>query len=244
MNPTVSQSVIDAAMARDPVAARAEYLALFRNDLEQFISPDVVEAAIDVGIKERAAIDDVRYCGFVDPSGGSLDAMTLAIAHAEGRVLTLDAVRERKPPFSPEAVVAEFADLLKRYGIEIVVGDRYAGEWPRERFAQHGITYRVADKTRSELYAALLPELNSKSVALLDHPTLVHQLTSLERRTSRGGRDLIDHPPHAHDDLANAVAGALLAAKPKPIVEEPELVAISIRADVFDPANDGLSVSV
>jgi hypothetical protein len=29
----------------------------------------------------------------------------------------------------------------------------------------------------------------------------------LERRTARGGRDSIDHPPGAHDDLANAVAG-------------------------------------
>jgi len=29
----------------------------------------------------------------------------------------------------------------------------------------------------------------------------------LERRTVRGGRDSIDHPPNTHDDLANAIAG-------------------------------------
>ena len=29
----------------------------------------------------------------------------------------------------------------------------------------------------------------------------------LERRTSRGGRDSIDHGPQGHDDLANVVAG-------------------------------------
>jgi hypothetical protein len=35
---------------------------------------------------------------------------------------------------------------------------------------------------------------------------------SLERRTARGGRDLIDHPQHpgAHDDLANAVCGVFV----------------------------------
>jgi hypothetical protein len=38
---------------------------------------------------------------------------------------------------------------------------------------------------------------------------LVAQLCSLERRTTRGGRDSIDHPPSGHDDLANAVAGCL-----------------------------------
>src|SRR5262249_19712611 len=30
--------------------------------------------------------------------------------------------------------------------------------------------------------------------------------------TARGGRDSIDHAPGAHDDIANAVAGALVAA--------------------------------
>jgi hypothetical protein len=29
----------------------------------------------------------------------------------------------------------------------------------------------------------------------------------LKRRTSRGGRDSIDHAPGGHDDLANSVAG-------------------------------------
>ena len=32
-----------------------------------------------------------------------------------------------------------------------------------------------------------------------------------EHRTSRIGRDTIDHAPGGHDDLANAVAGALVA---------------------------------
>jgi Phage Terminase len=214
MNPTVPQSVIDAAMARDPASASAEYLAEFRQDIEQFVLREVVEAAIDSGVTERAPIDGILYVGFVDPSGGAQDAMTLAIAHNEKRILTLDATRERKPPFSPEAVVAEFADTLKRYHISTIEGDRYAGEWPREAFARHGITYRVAGRTRSELYLHTLPELNSKSVALLDNPKIVTQFSALERRTSRGGRDVIDHSPGAHDDLCNAIAGALLMAKP------------------------------
>ena len=34
------------------------------------------------------------------------------------------------------------------------------------------------------------------------------QICGLERRTSRAGKDSIDHGPGSHDDLANAVAGA------------------------------------
>jgi hypothetical protein len=44
-------------------------------------------------------------------------------------------------------------------------------------------------------------------VVLLDNDRLQRQLLSLERRT-RAGRDAIDHPRGAHDDLANAVAAA------------------------------------
>ena len=55
---------------------------------------------------------------------------------------------------------------------------------------------------------------------LLDDDVLVKQIVSLERRTSRGGRDSIDHPPGQRDDLANAVAGALVLAS-KPVWEAP-----------------------
>jgi hypothetical protein len=47
---------------------------------------------------------------------------------------------------------------------------------------------------------------------LLDIPRLASQFCALERRTGRGGRDSIDHSPGQHDDVANAVAGALLGA--------------------------------
>jgi len=57
-----------------------------------------------------------------------------------------------------------------------------------------------------------LPILNSGRAQLLDIPRLASQFTGLERRTSRAGRDQIDHPPGGHDDVANAAAGALLMA--------------------------------
>jgi hypothetical protein len=149
---------------------------------------------------------------FVDPSGGSSDAMTLAIAHKEGETEILDAVRERNPPFSPEAVVEEYANLIRSYRCSKVFGDRYAGEWPREQFQKRGVYYEPADKPKSEIYVDLLPLINSGAVDLLDHERMVMQLTSLERKTSRAGKDSIDHAPGAHDDIANAVAGALVTA--------------------------------
>jgi len=221
MNSTFPQSTIDAAMERDPSSAASEYMAEFRTDVEAFVSREAVEACISRGIFERAPIAGVKYFGFCDPSGGSSDPMTLAISHLENDVAIVDAVRERRPPFSPEAVVSEFADVLRCYRIETVRGDRYAGEWPREAFRKHGIEYRAAAEPKSEIYLSTLPAINSRRVDLLDHPRIVSQFCSLERRTSRAGRDTIDHRPGAHDDVSNAVAGALIIALQSPRWEAP-----------------------
>ena len=212
MNPSLSEAFVKRAYDDDPEAASAEYGAEFRGDIAIFVSREVLDAAIDVGVTVRAPLAGVIYFGFVDPSGGSSDSMTLAIAHAEGTRIMLDYVGERKAPFAPSSVVDEFAGVLKQYRLSKVIGDRYAGEWPREAFQTHGITYEVAPLNRSELYLATLPLLNSGRVALLDSARMASQFMALERRTSRAGKDSVDHPPGGHDDVANAAAGALTLA--------------------------------
>lgn len=220
MNPNLPRDgeFLSEAFEDDPASAAAEYGAEFRKDIEAFVALEVVEACISRGTFERPRQSGVTYRAFVDPSGGSNDSMTLAIAHQEGDMAVLDAVRERKPPFSPEAVVSEFCGLLKVYGLREVTGDRYAGEWPREQFRKLGVTYELAEKPRSDLYRDFLPVLNSGRADLLDSKKLVTQLVGLERRVARGGRESIDHAPNGHDDVANAAAGAvdLVLERPTP----------------------------
>jgi len=96
-----------------------------------------------------------------------------------------------------------------------VHGDHYGGEWPREQFRKHGVQYKVSEQNRSELYLELLPAIMSGKVELLDNRRLVAQLSNLERRTARSGRDSVDHSPGSHDDIANAAAGALTLALAK-----------------------------
>ena len=206
-NPTLSQSVVDRALERDHVAASAEYLAEFRSDIEGFVSHEVVRACVG-GHHEMAPLAQNRYYAFVDPSGGSGDSMTMAVAHKEGDRVVIDGIHERKPPFNPETVVDDFAVALESYRVTRVVGDRYAGEWPREQFRKRGIGYVCSEKVKSDLYRDLLPTLNSGRIVLPKSERLVSQLCGLERRTARSGKDSIDHGPGSHDDLANAVAGA------------------------------------
>jgi hypothetical protein len=217
MNPTLPARVVERAMERDEASARAEYLAEFRKDVEAFITREVIEGCTIPGRIELPPVSGVGYRAFTDPAGGSgKDAWTLAITHKDDDTVILDAMRSRKPPFSPAGVVKEYAALLTSYGIREVTGDRYAGEFPRELFAKHGITYITADRPRSDLYRDTLPLMNSGRVELLESTDLMRQFTGLERRTSRAGKDSIDHGPGQHDDLANSVAGAIITAHGKP----------------------------
>jgi hypothetical protein len=216
MNPTLDAGVIARAHADDPAAARAEWDAEFRSDLESYVTPEIVAACT---VPDRVVLPPMAGCfyvAFTDPSGfGTLkaDSMTLAIAHVDpdGRRV-LDLVHEVRPPASPNAVVADFCELLARYGITEVAGDAYGGTWPAERFAAHGIAYITSARTRSEIYRDLLPALTSRHVELLDLPRLRAQLLGLERRVGASGRDAINHAPRQHDDVINAAAGALLLA--------------------------------
>ena len=92
-------------------------------------------------------------------------------------------------------------------------GDRYGGEWPRQRFQADGISYRPSEMAKSEIYCEWLPLLNRHQVELLDHVRMRTQLCELERRTARGGRDSVDPAAGGHDDVANAVAGAVCLTK-------------------------------
>jgi hypothetical protein len=214
MNPSVPQAFIDEQYEDDPASAEAEYGGQFRSDVEAFVSREAVEACVMQGRFENPPMDGISYTAFADPSGGSSDSMTLAIVHREGEKVIVDAIREDKPPFSPESVVAEHAKLLKSYRVSKVYGDYYGGLWPRERYAQHNnITYMPSGKPKSDLYRDLLPLVNGARIELLDHPKSINQLCALERKTARSGKDSIDHPPGNHrDDVINAIAGAAVHA--------------------------------
>ena len=213
MNSNVPPHVIEQAFEDDPVAAASEYgqdgRVVFRRDVEAFLDVLAIRAVTVEGRRELPPQHDVRYLAFTDPSGGSQDSFTLAIAHEEDDLAVLDAVREVRPPFSPDDVVQDFAELLRTYRVTEVTGDRYAGEWPRERFQRHGVTYTPSSRTKLDIYRELVAPINGGRVALLDLPVLHAQLRGLERRVARGGKDSIDHGPGGRDDVANAAAGAL-----------------------------------
>jgi hypothetical protein len=212
LNPTISPSVIAAAIEDDPSAAKAEWLGEFRDDIGGWADAAVIEAAVDAGVTVRPPRADFGYVSFCDPSGGARDSFTAAISHMENNAAFLDCLVEVKAPFNPSAATEQVASVLRGYGLQRTTGDRYSAQWVVEAFAKCGITYEHSERDRSALYLDCLPLFTSGRARLLDSKRLVTQFASLERRTSPIGKDRVDHGPGGADDLCNSAAGALVAA--------------------------------
>lgn len=218
MNPTIRDSVVKQAFADDAQSAASEYGdddIGFRSDVATFLDDAWIDDSIDTGCRERAASQRFQYVAFVDPSGGKKDSYTFGVAHKQGDLVLLDVAREFRAPLDPAAVTAEIADLLKPYGVTSVTGDAYGGDWPSTAFRASGLTYHVSERSRSEIYLETGPLLAQGKVRLVDVARLTAQLRQLERKTTPGGRDRVNHPPGGHDDVANSALGAVWLASKK-----------------------------
>jgi hypothetical protein len=207
MNPTLDQSIIDAALEEDLQSAKSEYLGEFRDDIVVWLPREAIESVVKKCRLELLPKSDTRYFAFVDVSGGRSDAAALAIAHAAADNVIIDFVKNYAAPHSPFQIINQMAEILHRYGVKSVTGDNYSAEFVASAFKSKGFGYSKSPLPKSALYLELLPTICSARIELLDNELLVNQLASLERRTRSGGKDTVNHPPGGHDDLANAVAG-------------------------------------
>ncbi|HEX4387517.1 MAG TPA: hypothetical protein VH109_02715 [Steroidobacteraceae bacterium] len=125
----------------------------------------------------------------------------------------LDQLHVAPAPCDPDEITRRFAAVLQRFEIGHVIGDRYGAEWVASAFRRAGVRYEPASLDKSAIYSEVLPLFAQKRVELLDDRRLLTQLRLLERKPRAGGRgDSVDHPPRAHDDIANAACGALWQA--------------------------------
>ena len=135
-----------------------------------------------------------------------------------------------------------FAETLVRYGCWTVYGDAYTAGWVVSAFSERGIEYRLPTKRdsdakmdRSQLYLELLPMVNSRQVVLLRNDRLERQLCLLERSSGASGREKVDHPRGAHDDLANAAAGALVMTMQRGALLPPHRLQTHALGQFHDP---------
>ena len=211
MNPTLPADYLERMAQDDPDAYRSEVLGEFRAGVSTLFDPEMLDACIEFGTKERLPEKGITYTASIDAASGSgKDSFCLAISHDDGGRSILDCLRRWVPPFTPSTVIEECAAILKRFRLTETSGDRYAENFIVDGFQKCGITFRRSELTTIQTYLEFLPMVNSQQVLLLDRPDLLRELRALERRRGTGGRDRVDHRPGQHDDLAAACAGALV----------------------------------
>ena len=212
MNPLYDKDAIQTALTEDPTAARAEYFGEFRADLETFLTTEEIDNVVVSGRRMLPPVEGVKYCGFVDPSGGRRDAFALSVAHVEDQKIIQDRLEIRQPPFVPSEVVAAFSRVLKSYNLRMVEGDKYGGDLIPSAFEKEGILYEPTALTKSDIYLESRIIFSSPSrLEILDIEQQTNELRQLDRRTG-SQKDKVEHPPTLHDDAANALCGSLVMA--------------------------------
>lgn len=210
MNPTLSEKMIEKEKMKDPAASKSEWDALFREDIEAFLPLEVIEKVIIPQRIELPWIEKFSYQAFVDPSGGGGDSFALSVGHRESGKVIQDVLKARKG--APYQITTEYCELLKKYKIREVCGDKYAASWVSLAFEKEGILYKPSELNKSELYLEALPYINSGMCELLDDRELIKELRLLERRRGSSGKDIVDHPASIgggvpHDDKSNVSCG-------------------------------------
>ena len=215
MNPTFTDAEAQRIRDRDPEAYRSEIEADFRTGMAGYLVAERIDLSLCLPNVEIPCLPHPRARrAFVDKSGGVRDRDALAIARMEPEDdnVYVDAIYYWTPPNSPDQVVEEMVEVLRRYNIASVTGDFYGAEITRELFTKRGISYVRSEESASEIYLLVLPLFNTGRVRCPDNPILRRELTMLERHPRNSGKDLVTHPNGQRDDVANATAGAILHA--------------------------------
>jgi len=214
----VSAEFIQRMREEDPLRAARLFDAEFAEDINVFLTAEAVEKATDYGVRERLYEPGMKYLFAVDPAGHGEDSFTLAGVRYDGKTGAEFKVEQvygqawEKPRSglrNLEAIARAAAEVVKRYGVRKVYGDRATGGWVKEAFERQGVDYvyptvkRDGSEvyiTRSMGYIEAAPLLRAGQFRILDDEKTRRELRNLEVRGDR-----VDHPAWGRDDRANAV---------------------------------------
>jgi hypothetical protein len=88
------------------------------------------------------------------------------------------------------------------------------------------VTYEQCEQSKSDLYLAAIPLMSSRRVELPTNDRMVKEFRRLERKRGRGGKDAIQDGGR-HDDVANAIVGAIHLANTGKILD-PRAIPIGV----------------
>ena len=172
MNPSLDNGNLEREQRLDPQRFEREYMAEFIDDISAWIPGAWVESAVTKGIEKRAPRPPWQYVSTVDQSGLRTDEFTHCVSHLEKNLFVQDFLRAWHATgrgFSDlDSVVKSICEVSAAYGCKTVIGDQASESWVGQKFAEHGMGFRVSEKNTSECYLASEVFFATGRVELLD----------------------------------------------------------------------------
>ena len=212
-NPKVDVGYLKKQRRKDPRAFERENLAIFQDSISGFLSPTLINEAVDREIHERPPQSNFHYVAAIDPAFRR-DAFGFTIFHADPqRGMVQDLVRRWKAeegiPLNPEVQIANVAMLARQYGCSVVYTDQYHIESLSQLAMRHNISLSPCEfsaTSKAKIYGSLQQLVNQRRLKLLDNKECLRELKMLEAKLTQGGTIQIQAPPGEYDDLAACCA--------------------------------------
>lgn len=242
-NPLIKRDYLERQQLKDPEAYERESLAKFVDSISGFLSPSLIQEAIDKGGKqtEREPLprpgqpedETPTYVAAMDPAFRH-DAFAFTIVHRnrEGQIVQ-DVIRRwlRIPgqdALNPKDILQQIAPLLTAYRVSVVFTDQHHFESLQQLALDLNINLQGVNFTgqsKPQILGNLQQLVNQRKLLLLDNRQQYSELVTLEKRLSPSGNVQIAAPSGKFDDLAMVLALAARQAvwrySPMP-VEKPK----------------------
>lgn len=213
MNPVVSNSFLEKARQRNEETFRREHLAEFVDNVIGWITPEILDPCVMRGKRELPRVSNGVYVAVIDPAFTSSD-FGFAIVHRsdDGSVTVVYVSRwtgSKKTPLNFDPISEQIGEILRRYGINSLVGDQFCFPILQQHFQRLGIFYRefrFGIRTRASLYGNLRQLIAQQKIRFVDDAELLRQLRSLEELRTWNGNVDVRPPRSQNDDVAIAVA--------------------------------------
>lgn len=214
-------SIIADERARDPAAAAREYDCSADGDaLSNFFDAGAISRSVDRDLVIPGVASGLAYAGA--DFAFDRDHSAIVIVGASGGRFSVLAITELRPTkkqaLRPSVVVANFADLARRYRCNAIHADAYARATVAEHLGPHGLTLRLAPggiEGKAKMHLTAKKLFAEGKVRLPNHPRLLAQLRAVVSKPKAGGGITLTSPRRAgdgHGDLVSALVVACHAA--------------------------------
>ena len=217
MNPSITKEFLEDAQEDDPEGYSREYGAQFGKQGGTFLSPELVDKAMDADRPQQLAPQrGMEYFAHID-AAFKIDLFVLGVGHlaaAENKVV-FDLLKwwrgKSKAPLDSHETVLEIVNDISVYGIDVLTGDQFSDVPLMNDFRTQGISFRVENQsaiTNTEQYKNLKAVLRRGQIELPKDSMIRSDLTSLVAKRKTGGLWHIAAPPRrgAHDDISKVIS--------------------------------------